>query len=286
MLDKILERLKDLELTSKGVKASVKNMRIMAQIKSDLQNLILTKEYKSALKDFMQVFNEIDKFQTQYFEQTEKKFTPSKVLAELKKQTIIDVTDRMTERGIVAQVTDSVSEILRRNISTGSSYATLTKQLRELLAETKTGGIFQRYAKQITTDAVNQYSASNLRTISSDLGYEWFRYAGKDIDTTRPFCDAMTDLEYFHVSQIPDLIKAKNLYYVKDGKEQKVPVNPNTGLPAGMIPGTDASSFFVNRGGYNCGHQILPVIERLVPAQIKNEVFATSAYRSWASLRG
>jgi len=50
-----------------------------------------------------------------------------------------------------------------------------------------------------------------------------------------------------------------------------------------MIPDTNAENFFVRRGGYNCGHQIFPVIERLVPKDIQDRVKATAAYKRFAN---
>lgn len=282
MYQALLDEVKKLDTGRKGLKATVGNMRRVVSIKAKLQRIILSPEYKGAIKEFVKVFNEVTTIQNTIFKQAEADFSPPKLGAELKKQSVLDVVNNLTERGIAGDVTNAVADILRTNISTGSSYAALTEALRESLTQTKSPGILQRYARQITTDAVNQYTASYMRNISSDLKYEWFRYAGKDIATTRPFCDAMTDRQYFHISEVPDLLKAKDLYYtVEGGGSQKVPINNKTGLPAGMIPGTDAGSFFSNRGGYNCGHQIFPVSEKRVPIAIRERVFSTAAYRRW-----
>ena len=37
---------------------------------------------------------------------------------------------------------------------------------------------------------------------------------------------------------------------------------------AGKIPGTNSSSIFINRGGYNCGHQWLAVDTISVPKSV------------------
>jgi hypothetical protein len=42
-----------------------------------------------------------------------------------------------------------------------------------------------------------------------------------------------------------------------------------TGLPMGMIDGTNPENFFVNRGGYNCGHELIPVSEVSVPKEVR-----------------
>ncbi|MER3499851.1 MAG: hypothetical protein C4308_15185, partial [Chitinophagaceae bacterium] len=167
-----------------------------------------------------------------------------------------------------------------------SSYKSLQEQLNNLLTQSGgTDGAILKYTKQITTDAVNQYSAQYMQNMTSDLGYEWYRYQGKNIDTSRPFCFAMTEREYFHITEVQDLLAAKDLYYTEDGEKKRVRIYKRTGLPYGMIEDTDESNFFVRRGGYNCGHQIFPVAESRVPQEHKERVYSTPAYRMWKGVR-
>jgi hypothetical protein len=281
VLNDLLLELKKLDLRGKNIKPSVGNIRLLTKIKARLLNIVLTDDYVNALKEYLKVFNAVTSLSNEVFRQTEVRQSAKNFIKVIKQQTIEDTVNRLTEAGIGANIADRITEILKTNITTGSSYKSLTAQLTEALTTTETPGLLERYAKQVTTDAVNQYSGNVLHTIASDLNYEWYKYQGKDISTTRPFCDAMTDRGYFHVSEIPDLLEANDLYYMKDGQKTKVELNPKTGLPAGMIPGSDASNFFVRRGGYNCGHQVFPTTESRVPEEIKNRVFATEPYKRW-----
>lgn len=281
MYKSIAEELKRLDTKNGRIGTTVKNLKIIQSIKNKLTRLIVTPEYIKDVREFSATFGEITKLQNQYWQSVETKFTPPKLLRELRKQTISDTVKNLTASGIGATISDQISGILRSNITTGGSYAQLTEQLRDKLLTTTTDGALVKYTKQITRDALNQYSAQYTQAISSDLGFEWFAYQGSDIVTTRPFCDAMTDIRYFHVSEIPRLLRAEDLYYIKDGVKTKVSIYDKTKLPHGMIPGTNASNFQVNRGGYNCGHQIRPVSERLVPIERREEVFAAAAYKRW-----
>lgn len=284
MFNEIQGELKRLDTANGRIKTTVANLRVIISIKNKMLKLILTPDYIAEVKEFAKAFNEVTKLQNQYFRSIESSFKPSTFLKEVRTQAIADTVAKLTESGIGSTIQEQISNILRTNITTGGSYAALTNQLRESLLNTETDGILQRYAKQITTDSLNQYSAQYTEKVSSDLGFEWYAYQGSDITTTRPFCDAMTDFRYFHVSEIPRLLRAEGLYYLKDGVKTKVPIYDKTKLPHGMIPGTNASNFQINRGGYNCGHQIRPVSERLVPADIKERVFATPEYRRWKSV--
>lgn len=277
--------LKKLDTSNGRIKTTVANLRIINSIKSRLQKIILSPEYIRDVKEFAKAFNEITVLQNEYWRQVESSFKPKTFLKEVRNQAIADTVRNLTESGIGATISEQIATILRNNITAGGSYSELTRQLRESILDTANEGSLQKYTKQITTDAINQYNAQYTQAVSADLGFEWFAYQGSDILTTRPFCDAMTDFRYFHISRVPDLLKAKDLYYVKDGQKTKVPIYDKTKLPHGMIPGTNSANFFVNRGGYNCGHQIRPVSAALVPQNIKDETFSSDYYKRWAKVQ-
>lgn len=283
--DSLQEDLRGLDLQSGKIKATVKNLSLINSIKNKLNRIILTPEYKSKVKEFATSFNEITTLQNDYWRTIDKTFKPKPLLKAIREQAIGDTVAKLTESGIGANIADPIADILRTNITTGGSYKDLTAQLRESLINTQTPGTMEKYISQITTDAVNQYSNQYTQIVSSDLGYEWFKYDNTDILTTRHFCDAMTDRTYFHISEVPALLRGEGLTYLnkKTGKREPVMIYEKTGLPSGMIPGTDASNFFIRRGGYRCGHSIRPVNERQVPQADKDRVYSTSAYKAWKS---
>lgn len=287
LYEAILEETKRFDTYSDGrIRQTAKNLAVLASIRNKINRLILTDGYKESVKQFAKDFNEIATLQKEYWQEAEGTFKPRTLLKELRKQAIVEVVGKLTEQGIGANVSDRVIDILRTNITSGGSYKDLAKQLRNGLTGKNQQGILERYVKQVAVDSVNQFSAQYTQIVSSDLGLEWFKYDNSDIDTTRPFCDAMTDQPYFHISQVENLLKAKGLFYMKDGKRTKVPLNPKTGLPNGMIPGTNAENFFVNRGGYNCGHQIRPIRAISVPAAIRASVEASAEYKKWKTASG
>ncbi len=278
----IQEQLKRLDTVDGKIKTTVANLKIVTSIKNKLLRLILTPEYKKEVKDFAAAFNDVTKLQNEYWRAVEKTFTPKTLLKEIKKQAIADTVKSLTASGIGSTIQEQVADILRTNITTGGSYAKLNEQLRtSIIGNPKVDGSLLKYSKQITVDAIQQYNRSYTQIVSNDLGFVWFAYQGTDIKTTRPFCDACTDFRYFHVSRVPDMLKAKDLYYIKDGVKTKVPIYDKTKLPHGMIPGTNVSNFFVNAGGYNCQHAIRPVSESLVPVKIREETFSSDYYQRW-----
>ena len=93
-------------------------------------------------------------------------------------------------------------------------------------------------------------------TIASDkLGVEFFRYQGRSIDTTRPFCKARAG-KVFHRKEIEEWGRRAA---AGDGWD-------------GMVEGTNAQSIFVYLGGWygksnNCRHMLVPLARRDVPRE-------------------
>lgn len=229
MFDAIEEELKRLDTYGDGkVRTTAKNLSILASIKNKMLRVIVTPEYRAEVKAFAKSFNELTTLQNEYWQQQETKFTPRPVLKALRKQAVSDTVNKLMESGIGVNVGDRVTSIIKTSITTGGSYKALTSQLREGLLNTEQKGYLDRYAKGTTIDALNQYSAQYNNIVASDLGYEWYKYSNTDIETTRPFCDAMTDQPYFHVSEIPRILRCEDLYYSKDGVSTKVPIGRTT----------------------------------------------------------
>lgn len=285
MLQSLDEELRKLDLDDGKIKPTVANIKIVANIKNKLLKVILTDAYKSQVKQFLKAFNDITTLQNAYWRSVENTFKPSSLLKQVKQLAIQDTVQKLMENGIDANVAQPISDILTQNVTQGGSYKDMQSHLREAVLTTdKSPGLLDRYTKQITVDSVNQYSRNYTQIASSDLGFEWYAYQNTLINTSRPFCIAMHERRYFHISEIPDLLAAKGLYYTKDGKELKVPINSKTGLPDGMYPTTTVANFLTLLGGYNCGHQIGPVSDFLVKNQapdIYEQVINSAAYKRW-----
>jgi hypothetical protein len=290
MLNAIDDELRKLDLSNGRIKPTVANLKIITSIKNRLLRVILTDEYKLQVKQFIQAFRDITTLHNQYWRTVEKKFKPSSLLKQVKKIAITDTINKLMENGISAAVVEPVSQILTQNITQGGSMADLRALLVENITTTaKTPGTLQRYATQITTDSINQYSRNYTQIVTSDLGLEWFGYRNSLIKTSRPFCIAMVERRYFHISEVPALLKAEGLFWLnpKTGKKEKVPINKKTNLPDGMYETTTVANFMTLLGGYNCGHQAGPVSELLVKGQapeIYNRVINSAPYKKWKKI--
>lgn len=267
----MIQQIKRLETKGDKISITVKNLSILASIKNKLNRLILNKEYTAEIKEFAASFNTVYRLQFEYWKAVEKSFKPKPLLKAIRNQAITDAVTSLTSQGISANVSDNIIGILRTNITSGGSYSALAEQLRQSLVNTpESKGILDRYVKTVANDSIQQFNRQYTQIVSSDLGYTWFRYMNTDIETTRCFCDRMTDKNYFHISEVPEMLKGLGCDIYK-----------KTGLPYGMIDGTNAENFFIRAGGWNCRHSIHPVAERQVPGNIREAVFATPAYKKW-----
>ncbi len=279
----MLAEIKRLDIKGDRIAITVKNLSILTSIKNKLNRLILNKEYVAEVKDFAKAFNEVYKLQFEYWKQIEKGFKPRPLLKAIRNQAITDTVKSLTTQGISANVSDAIIGILRTNITSGGSYSALASQLRESLVNTPSSkGILDRYVKTVANDSIQQFNRQYTQIVSNDLGYQFYRYMNTDIETTRCWCNAMTDLNYFHISEVPDLIMGKGLKC--DG--ESVPIYKKTGLPYGMIEGTNAENVFIRAGGWNCRHSIHPVAVRQVPKAIRDRIYASPAYAAWSSAGG
>lgn len=268
--DKILDLTGDLDTSNGRIKPSVKNIKLIAKIKQELNKTIFSKDYADDLDDLIKSYEEITKLQNAYFTATVGKFTVPKVLAEVQNLAIESVYESLGDVGIDANFTNPVKSILEKNVTTGGTKAQFVEEVRQfILGAEGVDGKLVKYSGQVVTDSLNQFSRNYGQIITDDLGLEWYSYDGSIKDTTRPFCKALVDaksdcMRYIHKSQLDDIINGQIC-----GKQ--VPIYDKTGLPHGMIPGTNVANFQTNAGGYNCNHSLNAVSSAVVPKALRDK---------------
>jgi hypothetical protein len=264
----IINLVKDLDMKGGRLSATVKNVKMIGQLKTDLERIVISAPYMKNVEEFVKAFQTVAALQQQYFKTLVAEFTAPKVLEEVKSQAIDATIDGLTTAGMEANVVAGVQDILRTNITTGGGFHDLMEQMGNFIMGT--GGAMVQYTKQLTTDALNQFSAQYSQIVTNDLDLEWFEYVGSLIKTSRPFCKAMVQKKYIHRSELDRVIKGDFPEFAEQGGR----IDKRTALPEGMIPGTNKYNFPIYRGGYNCGHQLVPVSTASVPDLVKAKIIA------------
>jgi len=261
---------KELIIQGDTITNSVKNIKLLSDLKADLESIILDdSDYLESVTKFAKLYDKVNDLNYAYFKALEKKFKPPAVMEAVKKQSISIVLDSLTEAGMNTNLITPVREMINTYVTTGGSYSQLSKELNNYIngyssPAGQIDGALVKYTKLVTTDAIHQYTATVNQVVSADLGWEWFRYVGSNLKTTRTFCKALTQKQYYHRSELPKIIKGNFAEF----KEMKGKIYDKTGLPQGMIDDTNVSNFQTYRGGYNCGHQSYPIPTYLVPKNI------------------
>lgn len=116
------------------------------------------------------------------------------------------------------------------NTLTGTPFSQSLNELNNLLDST-----LARHSKTILHDALFEFSASVASASAAEAGIERFIYSGDIIDSTRDFCERHVDKEYT-IDEIREIWSESW---------------------AGKKPGDP----FRVRGGYNCRHYWVPVVD-------------------------
>lgn len=262
----LVKEVQKLQTREGNILSNVENLKLIGTIRNKLEKIILNEDYLKNVGNYVQAFDAVTALQIQYFQEFNNKFRPKKTLKIVQDLAIEATLNSLTEAGINVNVLEPVKELLKANIIGGGNISDLMEGLRKrIVSDGNDLGALERYTKQITTDALNQYSAQYHNTVSEDLGLEWYRYIGSLITTSREFCIYLTKKEWVHKSELPEIVKG-NI----DG--HKCQLNKKTGLPLGMISETNEGNFMIFRAGYQCGHQFFGVPTVSVPSSIVNSL--------------
>lgn len=270
IMEKIQLLAKDLEVDSAGnIKTTIANLKKINSIKAEISRIVCDDRYKEAVTKFCESFQKVYDRQNKYYKEHFAEATLSETAAKKQKllgQMAIDNTiEGLTGAGVNAQITDKLTDMLKRSVTSGALWTDMVAEMRSYLDPDGDGtGAFAKYAKTYATTAMGQFTGQNNKLMTDAIDTEWFMYVGSDIETTREFCQHLTKKKYIHVSEIPEILKGHI-----DGHD--CAIYAKTGLPQGMIEGTTPENFQVNVGGWNCRHQLLPVAEEAVPEDIRKK---------------
>jgi hypothetical protein len=181
-------------------------------------------------------------------------FSPTEQMQVIQQSAINRTLESLRGAGVQQEVIRPAEQLLSQNIATGGS----KEQLRERLITHVRGrqdnlGEIERYSKQITQDALNQYNRQYLQGASENLRLEFYLYEGGTKPTSRPFCQKRAG-NYYHIKEIKSWVSLSW---------------------AGKIPTTTEGTILTYLGGYNCRHIPIPVSRAAVPESVidraKNE---------------
>ncbi len=136
-----------------------------------------------------------------------------------------------------------------QNVNSGGKFSGFIDQVRDyVVGNSEVESRAMSYTRTFIKDTLLTYSRTYQQAVTADLGLQYFLYSGGIMDTTRDFCEERSG-NYYHKKEIEAWADLE-----WKGKKK----------------GTTESSIFHFAGGWNCGHQIIPVSDLIVPQDVKD----------------
>jgi hypothetical protein len=262
LLNELLTLVKQLHTTTDGkISTSIENLKLVNRIQSKLKGVIENKMYLKEVAEFAKAFDKVASYQDAYFSGIGA-MTKKGLLQEMKKSARDGLVRGLVGAGLEQTLSENIIEELKTAVLARESYSVLVQRLQAIKTTPTNAGLLAKHSKTYARDAINDFMGQRNRVIGESLGLKWFMYVGSNLTTTREFCEHLTKKKYIHESEIPTILSG-------DIDGHQCEIYAKTKLPVGLVAGTDASNFAIYRGGWNCGHQLVPVADEAVPADLR-----------------
>lgn len=166
---------------------------------------------------------------------------PQSILVKWRQYAVNATIQNLIGAGLASSFSASIKKILADAVYGGGSLTDVLKQVREYAKTTpQRKGALLRHVTQVSRDAVGQYAGNVHRIIAKKYELDRLDYVGGLVKDSRPQCIRWVGMEKILIKDL----NAEIEWAQRNG--------------SGLIPGTNADNFIVNRGGYNCIHEAIP----------------------------
>ncbi len=234
--DAILEFIDTLD-TDLAVKERLIRSKQINKFRTELEKVVLAGALADGYNQLIAEYKELVGMANEYFSLLSISY--DKLLyKEIYKDSILFLKESLTGAGVSQFVVNPIVDKLYELNLKGIKKKDLKAFLKEFFDK---NNITNRYIEQITTDSLYQMTSNYQLKISEDLNIEYYYYAGTRMKTSRQFC----------ISRYGKVYTKKEVQSWAELTWQ------------GKVPGTDKSSIFYYRGGYNCRHTLRPISKTL-----------------------
>lgn len=151
--------------------------------------------------------------------------------------------DNLAGQGMDAMFVLPLQQKLLQHAESGVSLSEMVESMRGVIAgnPNNQNTTFTNYSLQIGRDALGQYDGAVNAKIAQQFDLNAVVYVGSVVDDTRAQCERWLEKDFILIADLQDEID----WAFDNG--------------TGMIAGTNPSNFMINRGGYNCRHEAIPI---------------------------
>ena len=220
-----------------------KNIDLVNELDRVMIDAIQGSNFPSAISKYLRNFQTISDFNFDVHNDVNdlSKTELEKLVSPVQKLAVETTLNGLTGSGVNTNFIEPVRQGIFQNIVAGTNRTELEEYLRNyVLGNPNVDGLYSRYVKQVTRDALGQFDGQTNARIADEFGLDAFRYVGSLIDDSRPQCRRWIAKRVLQKSELQSEINWAN----------------NNGT--GMIGGTTPENFPVYRGGYNCRHAAIP----------------------------
>lgn len=250
VMEQLITQLSLLQTDASGaILINDANISLINAITTQIESVFFDREYQAALTEFVSSMR-VQANQTLAIYELQLGTTPTatELYAQVLRTSQVNAVAVLGESGIGSAFMQPLKEQLLLSVTNGSTLQETFKAVRGItLGDAENEGILYRNAKTYGRTIFSQADANYSSTIAKTMGVEWYKYAGDTIETTRPFCETRHN-QFYHVKEVEEWGDLKPW--------------------AGQIKGTNSSTIFTNRGGWNCRHQLIPYSVLRVPKDV------------------
>lgn len=243
IFDQIKSIISKLNTSGGSVLFDDQNIDIVSSLEKEIIEGLQAGRYPEEIKAYLDKYDEIQSFQEQIHEEANgvPKAEFKELVTPIRSQMIKDVTDNLTRNGIKSQFIKPLREALFKNVVAGANIQDIEKELKAFIeGDEARHGRLRRYVEQVSRDALYQFNGSVNSAIAEKYNLDAFQYVGTLVEDTRKQCTRWV----------------RKSVILRRELEKEIAWAYRNG--SGMIPGTNAANFSINRGGYNCRHEAIP----------------------------
>ena len=266
LLSKLSKEVNKLTTSNGQIIINSKNIATVGRIMDLFKNQFYKSSYVLSVQNFADEFEVQKELINKIFDDEFGGVPDKDIFDEVFKQNkALAVQQLISEPVVTSVLFDPVADFLRKSVGSGAPLTDTIIGLQNLMVGDEREGLLLRHAKRVAKDAFAQTDRAYTNAVAKDLDVQFYLYSGGLIEDSRKFCIARNG-GYYHELEIKK-------WASKSGTPKP------SGDWQGKIPSTNQSTIFVNAGGYNCNHSILPVSPASVPKDVLQRNIANG---NWA----
>lgn len=258
--ENVIELLSLLDQKNGQFVASVKNLRIVAQINEELKKALYGSDYLGAVTQFASEFDIQNNINFEYFQKAFELKSESELAVAILQRSKANAIDLLLNTSAESSFLNPLQGIIENSVINNAGYKDTLFAIREFIEGD--GNLDSRlltYSKQIAHDTFAIADRALSSTYADELDLEWFFYSGDVIPTSRAFCRQRHNKYYYY----------KEIDAWGEGQKTKGLSLPDAdGDWDGKQRGTDKNTIYTYAGGYWCGHTIMGVSIFDVPIDV------------------